>query len=80
MSMFGAFFVGTAVAAFVPHRHSSPSRPQELMRPIGLVNTAVLLLSSYLVVSALWAQRSGGMRRATLSLVAHLPAGWSSGC
>jgi nitric oxide reductase NorE protein len=74
MSMFGAFFV-----VLLWHRRAAPAQfevsAQELMRPIGLINTAVLLLSSYLVVSALWAQRRGGMRRATLSLVGALGCG-----
>jgi nitric oxide reductase NorE protein len=74
MSLFGAFFV---VALW--QRRAAPAQfevsAQELMRSTGLINTAVLLLSSYLVVSALWAHRRGGMRRATLSLVGALACG-----
>jgi nitric oxide reductase NorE protein len=74
MSLFGAFFV-----VLLWLRRAAPTQfeasAHELMRSIGLINTAVLLLSSYLVVCALWAHRRGGIRRATLRLVGALACG-----
>jgi nitric oxide reductase NorE protein len=64
MTLFGAMFIvlmwenRSARAAF----HGSA---QELAQSIGVVNTLVLLLSSYLVVAATWAHRRGDHVRAT---------------
>ena len=71
MSLFGAFFV-----VLLWERRTAPEifggSARELMRSIGVINTAVLLFSSYLVVSALWAHRQRCWRRARLSVVAAL--------
>ena len=71
MSLFGAFFV-----VLLWQRRATPrtfeESARELLRFIGVINTAVLLLSSYLVVSALWAHRQGCWRRARISVLAAL--------
>jgi nitric oxide reductase NorE protein len=71
MSLFGAFFV-----VLLWERRVTPDifgeSARELMRSIGVVNTAVLLLSSYLVVCALWAHRQGRWPTARRTVVAAL--------
>jgi nitric oxide reductase NorE protein len=63
MTIFGAFFV-----VFLWERRQDPSdfagSTAELFQPIGVVNTLVLLLSSYLVVLALEAHRRNQRERA----------------
>jgi nitric oxide reductase NorE protein len=56
MTLFGAFFG----ALMLENRQFSTvfqSSAAALNRPIGAVNTLVLLLSSYMVVAAIWAHR-----------------------
>ncbi|WP_287039525.1 cytochrome c oxidase subunit 3 [Mycobacterium sp.] len=71
MSLFGTFFV-----VLLWQRRTTPElfgeSARELVRPIGVVNTAVLLFSSYLVVLALWAHRQRWWQWARLSVVASL--------
>lgn len=58
MSLFGAFFI-----VLMWERHSQPAlfaqSASRLSPTIGVVNTMVLLVSSYLVVAATWAHRRG---------------------
>jgi nitric oxide reductase NorE protein len=62
LSIFGAFFV----VFLVENRGDRvlfANSAQDLYRPIGAINTLVLLLSSYLVVIAIDAHRRGDFRR-----------------
>ncbi|MFL6071744.1 MAG: cytochrome c oxidase subunit 3 [Actinomycetes bacterium] len=63
MTIFGAFFV-----VFLWERRQDPSgfarSAAELLQPVGVVNTLVLLVSSYLVVLALDAHRRDQRQRA----------------
>ncbi|MFL6024149.1 MAG: cytochrome c oxidase subunit 3 [Marmoricola sp.] len=71
MAIFGAFFV-----VFLWERRQDPSEfahsAAHLYQPIGVVNTLVLLVSSYLVVLALEAHRRNQRERARTLLNAAL--------
>jgi nitric oxide reductase NorE protein len=71
MTLFGAIFIvlmwENRSARVVFHQSA-----QELYRSIGLVNTLVLLLSSYLVVAASWAHRRGEHARGSRLVIGAL--------
>jgi nitric oxide reductase NorE protein len=74
MTLFGAFFI----ALMWENRQSQTvfqSSAAHLNRPIGAVNTLVLLLSSYMVVAAIWAHRRDDHRRAQRWLNVALACG-----
>lgn len=74
MTLFGAFFI-----ALLWEDRQFPtvfqSSAAHLNRPIGAVNTLVLLLSSYMVVAAIWAHRRDEHWRARRSLYGALACG-----
>ena len=74
MTLFGALLI----ALMWENRQFSTafqSSAAQLNRPIGAVNTLVLLFSSYLVVAATWAQRRDDYRRARRSVHGALACG-----